>query len=108
MSEDFVFADPLHFHVGRDALEDNVRTLRSDKPAYRFRIASELDVQHDCYRYEWHMMSRHRVLMRGFDVARLSGDQLQRVDGFFGPLLPLAATGSGIPEELRVPVEARS
>lgn len=101
VDNEFVFADPMHFHIGRDALEANVRTLRTDKPRYRFRIASELDRQNDCYRYEWHMMSKHRVLMRGLDIARLSDGLLVRVDGFFGPLAPIATTGSGIPEQLR-------
>ncbi len=102
VSEGFVFADPVHFHVGRDALEDNVRTLRTTKPRYRFVIASELDVQNGCYRYEWNMLSKHRVLMRGFDTARVDDDGLlARVDGFFGELSPVAADGSGVPAFLR-------
>ena len=109
VAPDFVFSDPVHLHRGRDALEANVRTLRTDKPEYRFVIASELDRQHDCYRYEWHMMRRHRVLLRGFDVARVRADGLLvRVDGFFGPPIPLVDTeaGSGVPARFRLASEA--
>ena len=107
VSVGFVFADPMHFHTGRDALEENVRTLRSNKPHYRFAIASELDVQNDCYRYEWHLLRKHRFLMRGFDVARINTDgQLARVDGFLGDLVPITGLDSGIPEFLRT--ESRS
>ena len=102
VSVDFVFADPMHFHTGRDALEDNVRTLRTNKPHYRLAIASELDVQNNCYRYEWHLLRKHRFLMRGFDVVQINtGGQLARVDGFFGDLLPITDSDSGIPDFLR-------
>lgn len=104
VSDHFVFADPLHLHVGRDALENNVRTLRTDKPRYRFVLATELDVQNHCYRYQWHMMAKHRVLLRGLDVARIGSDGLlTRVDGFFGELVPTLEVGSAIPEFLRPP-----
>ena len=102
VSADFVFADPMHFHHGRDALEDNVRTLRLDKPRYRFVIASELDRQNDCYRYEWHMLSRQRVLLQGLDIARVDETGLlSRVDGFFGPLAEADGGDSGVPAHLR-------
>lgn len=104
VSDDFVFADPMHFHRGRDALERNVRRLRADKPRYRFVIASELDLQNRCYRYRWNMMAGHRVLMRGLDIARIEENGLLgRVDGFFGEPAPTLADGSGVPELLRPP-----
>lgn len=90
VSEDFIFADPLHYHVGRDALEANVRTLRTDKPEYRFEIGSQFDSHNRRYRYEWHMKRKHRVLLVGLDIATLNeAGQVERVDGFFGPLKPL-------------------
>ncbi|MEL7155506.1 MAG: nuclear transport factor 2 family protein [Actinomycetota bacterium] len=104
VSTDFVFVDPRHHHIGRDALEANVRALRTDKPRYRFVIASELDGHHDCYRYEWHMTAGSRTLLQGFDVARVGTDGLlERVDGFFGALAPVAAADSLVPEFLRAP-----
>ncbi|MGI9596891.1 MAG: nuclear transport factor 2 family protein [Acidimicrobiales bacterium] len=104
VTADFVFADPMHFHIGRDALEQNVRQLRTSKPRYRFVIASELDAQNHCYRYEWRMMAKHRVLMRGFDFAQLDDSGLlRRVDGFFGELRPVDDADSHIPDFLRSP-----
>ena len=83
------WTDPMHAHVGRDALEENVRTLRTDKPEYRFVIGSLFDGHHNLCRYEWHMMRKHRVLLRGLDVVTFAADGLiGRVDGFFGELQP--------------------
>ena len=102
VSEDVLWADPLHSHIGRDALEANARELRTTKPEYLFVIASELDVHHDRYRYEWHMKRKHRVLMRGLDIATVNDHGLiSRVDGFFGPLQEPGGDQSGIPLELR-------
>lgn len=95
------WADPLHHHRGRDALEANVRTLRSTKPEYRFVIASEIDAHHDRLRYRWDMLRRHRVLVSGLDVVTLADDGLiARVDGFFGTLPDVAAENSGVPTQL--------
>lgn len=104
VSETFVFSDPRHHHVGRDALETNVRSLRSDKPHYRFVVATELDEQHGCFRYRWQMVARSRVVLEGLDIALMGDDGLlQRVDGFFGRLTPALAPDDGglIPEFLR-------
>ena len=104
VSHSFVFSDPRHHHAGRDALEANVRTLRSAKPHYRFVVATELDEQHRCYRYRWHMTARGRVLLEGLDIALMGEDGLLlRVDGFFGPLTPTLTEAEGglVPDFLR-------
>ncbi|MEM7323971.1 MAG: nuclear transport factor 2 family protein [Actinomycetota bacterium] len=102
VSEDVLWTDPQHAHVGRDALEANVIGLRTAKPAYRFVIASEIDAHHDRYRYHWHMMRRHRVLLRGMDIATVnSAGLICRVDGFFGAAITLQDTNSGVPDRFR-------
>jgi len=102
VTADIVWADPLHFHTGIDALEANARELKSNKPEYYFVIASELDEHHGRFRYQWHMKRKHRVLMRGLDIATLNADGLiERVDGFFGSLADVAGSDSGVPAELR-------
>lgn len=102
VSADIEWVDPLHSFRGRDALEANVRTLRSNKPDYRFVIASEIDAHHNRYRYRWNMVRRHRVLVEGLDVVTLDDDGLiARVDGFFGALPEVASEGSGVPDQLR-------
>lgn len=103
VTTEVIWVDPRHAHTGRDALEANVRSLRTDKPDYRFVIASEVDGHHDRFRYRWDMVRGHRVLLEGLDIvtiARSSG-LIERVDGFFGQLLPVAGEGSGVPAALR-------
>ena len=87
VSESFVFCDPLHFHVGRAALETNVLTFRSKYRRAVFTIGSGVDHHHDRCRYEWHFTLKGRVVNVGFDAVRI-GDNglLDRIDGFFGPL----------------------
>lgn len=102
VAPDIEWADPQHFHTGRDALEKNVISLRTNKPQYRFVIASEIDNHHNRYRYQWHMMRRHRVLLRGLDIVTLDERGLIcRVDGFFGETVPLQDTDSGVPDRFR-------
>ena len=87
VTDDFVFCDPLHWHVGRDALEANVRQLRTDEPRAEFEVASGVDHHHNRYRYAWTFGRGGRVLMQGFDVATTAENGLiERIDGFFGPL----------------------
>lgn len=87
VTDDFIFCDPIHFHIGRDALEANVREFRTSQPLAEFRIGSGVDHHHNRYRYEWHLTRRNRVLVKGFDVATVAENGLiERVDGFFGEL----------------------
>lgn len=99
VAEGVVWADPRDFHTGRDALEANVRALRTAKPDYRFAIGSEVDGHNRRFRYRWHMMRRHRILLRGLDIVTIDdGGLIERVDGFFGEPLAIEASGSGVPE----------
>jgi SnoaL-like domain len=92
VTDDFVFCDPLHFHVGRDALEANVHAFRADQPKASFEIGSGIDAHHNRCRYAWHLIRRGRVLVRGFDVATIADNGLiERIDGFFGELTAIGA-----------------
>jgi hypothetical protein len=87
VSSDFVFCDPLHHHVGRAALEENVHGFRAEHPRARFVIGTGVDHHHNRYRYAWHLTVRGRVFVTGLDVATLGEDGLlDRIDGFFGDL----------------------
>lgn len=89
VSDDFIFCDPIHFHVGRDALEENVRTLRTERRRAQFVVSSGFDHHHDRYRYEWQMLIGDRVVVNGLDIATVAeSGLLQRIDGFFGPVPP--------------------
>lgn len=92
VTDEFIFCDPIHFHVGRAALEANVREFRAGQPLAEFRIGSGVDHHHNRYRYEWHLTRRDRVLLKGFDVATVADNGLiERIDGFFGELPALPA-----------------
>lgn len=90
VSADFLFADPINFHTGRDALEANVRGFRAEYPKAGFALASRIDSHNRRYRYEWNLIEDGEVSLRGFDVATLNeAGLIERIDGFFGPLRPL-------------------
>lgn len=87
VTEDFIFCDPLHWHVGRDALEANVRQLRADMPDAALTIGSAIDHHHNRYRYHWLITVDGERVMQGFDVSTVADNGLiERIDGFFGPL----------------------
>ncbi|MEM9521853.1 MAG: nuclear transport factor 2 family protein [Actinomycetota bacterium] len=87
VSDDCVWVDPQHNHVGRDALEANVRGFRSQFPNADLGVGSNVDGHNDRYRYEWVIVNDGALLIRGFDVVTLNADGLiERVDGFFGTL----------------------
>ena len=97
-----VWNDHRDSFVGRAELEAAVRRLRTSKPDYRFVIASEIDHQHDRYRYRWDMVRNGRVLMEGLDIVTISAGSglIERVDGFFGHPTPIKVTDSGVPASL--------
>ena len=87
VTDDFVFCDPINFHVGKDALEANVHEFRAEQPDAEFVLASGVDHHHNRHRYRWDFTRRGRVLVEGFDVATVSENGLiERIDGFFGEL----------------------
>ena len=87
VTEDFIFCDPLEFHVGRDALERNVVRFRGEYPKAVFEMASGVDSHHNRHRYRWNFTLRGKVFVEGLDIATVSENGLiERIDGFFGPL----------------------
>jgi hypothetical protein len=87
VTEDFIFCDPLNWHVGRDALEDNVQQFRQKYPEATLHVTSDFDHHHNRYRYEWQILLHGRTVLTGMDIATVADDGLiERVDGFFGPV----------------------
>lgn len=92
VTEDFIFCDPLHFHAGRDALEENVHEFRREHKHAVFVMASGVDTHHNRYRYRWDFTVREKVYLKGFDVSTVAASGLiERIDGFFGDLPSLGA-----------------
>ncbi len=94
--------DPRDSFLGINALESAVLRLRTTKPEYSFRIASEIDHHNGRLRYRWDMYRGSRTLMEGLDIATLdaSSGLINRVDGFFGHPT-LVERESSIPVEFR-------
>ena len=87
VSEDCVWVDPQHQHVGRDALEANVRGFRAQFPDADLGVGSNVDGHNGRHRYEWVIVTGGELLLRGFDVVTIAESGLiERVDGFFGTL----------------------
>lgn len=90
VSEDMIFADPAQYHEGRDRLSRNVTKFRSRFPDADLSLASGVDSQHQRHRYAWKIEVSGELLIEGFDVTTINDEgQIERVDGFFGPLPPL-------------------
>ncbi len=53
VGDDCWWVDPLHQHVGRDALEANVREFRATYPDAELGLGSNIDSHNDRHRYEW-------------------------------------------------------
>ena len=107
VTEDVEWNDPRDSFTGIAALEAAIRRLREHRPDARFVMASEVDHHHRRLRYRWDMVRRGRTLMEGLDVVTLdvAGGLLCRIDGFFGEPTPIHAEHSGVPSDLRRPLE---
>ena len=87
VTDSFVFCDPLHDHVGRDALEQNVLEFRAKYRHAVLAVASGVDHHHNRCRYQWRITLKGRLVMAGFDAVRIADSGLlDRIDGFFGQL----------------------
>lgn len=87
VAEHCVWTDPQHQHVGRDALEANVHGFRGRFPTAELLLGSNVDSHNNRHRYEWYIINRGRLMIRGFDVTTVDAAGLiERVDGFFGTL----------------------
>ena len=106
VTDDVEWNDPRDSFVGRAALSEAIRSLRTSKPEYRFTVASEIDHHHDRFRYRWDMVSRGRVLMEGVDIVTTEPETglIRRVDGFFGEPSPIRERDSGVPTVFRSPI----
>jgi hypothetical protein len=93
VTPDFEFCDPIHFHVGYDGLEANVQALRAEHPDARFAPSSAIDQHHNRLRYNWEFRKGTHLVVVGLDIVTMADNGLiQRIDGFFGPLVPLTAS----------------
>jgi hypothetical protein len=90
VASDFEFCDPIHFHIGYDGLEANVKALRAEHPDAHLAPSSTIDQHHNRLRYNWEFRKGERLVLVGLDIVTMADNGLvQRIDGFFGPLAAL-------------------
>jgi hypothetical protein len=84
---DVVFSDPANRVEGVDALEQLIRTARTDLPDAWYERTSALDGGHDArYRYHWTVHTPDETIV-GMDCTTVDAEQrFLRIDGFFGEL----------------------
>jgi hypothetical protein len=82
--------DPPLDADGVDGIAGLVDVVLQHYPDHRFRRTSAVDVHHDHARYTWELVAPDgTVAVNGLDVARVEGERLASVVGFFGDLQPL-------------------
>jgi hypothetical protein len=91
---DGTYVDPLLEASGATALDGMVAGVHDRFPGHRFRRTSGIDVHHDRLRFGWELVAPDgSVTVAGVDVGQLTGERLQVITGFFGPLPEEGAAG---------------
>jgi hypothetical protein len=91
---DGTYVDPLLEASGATALDGMVAGVHDQFPGHRFRRTSGIDVHHDRLRFGWELVAPDgSVTVAGVDVGQLTGERLQVITGFFGPLPEEGAAG---------------
>lgn len=93
LTEDIAFTDPKYQIVGIDAFIAQVNEFRAEEGVkVRLVPTSGVDLHHDRARYSWAVVRPDGSRFEGFDAVALDLKQVKicRIDGFFGPLPPVA------------------
>jgi len=81
------FVDPSIDVIGIDGFEENVHEVQKSLPGAVYSRTSNVDAQHDFYRYHWAIHQDGKLVIPGFDVAETDETgRVIRVIGFFGDL----------------------
>lgn len=79
------FVDPSIDLTGIDAFEANVHDVQSKIPGAVYSRTSQVDAQHNFYRYHWAIHQNDELILPGFDVCETDDSGLiVCVIGFFG------------------------
>lgn len=90
LAPNVVFADPNYLVEGIDAFEEMVLEFHEKYPISTCEHTSGLDHHHNRYRYKWLVSVNGTPALPGMDVVEIDNNgQVIRVDGFFGPFLPM-------------------
>lgn len=79
--------DPMLEGQGHQGIDAVIQQVHERFPGLCFRLISEIEQHHDRLRFSWELAPREgQAVARGTDFARVSGDRLESVTGFFDPL----------------------
>lgn len=93
LTADVAFTDPNYQIVGIEAFIEQVNEFRAHEgQKVRLVPTSGVDMHHDRARYSWAVLRTDGSRFEGFDAVALDLAQgkICRIDGFFGPLPPVA------------------
>lgn len=86
VAQDVHFVDPSIDLHGIDAFEQNVYEVQKQLPGAVYSRVSDVDAQHDHYRYHWAIHQEGNLVVQGFDVTEVRDGKAVKVTGFFGDL----------------------
>jgi hypothetical protein len=91
LSVDVEFCDPYHDIRGHAPFVEMVKAFWAKHGNCKITRTSGIDAHHGRARYTWLIESPAGGRFEGFDAVALdlSAGKVRRVDGFFGPLLPV-------------------
>ncbi|MEU6080688.1 nuclear transport factor 2 family protein [Streptomyces sp. NPDC047108] len=85
VTRDVLFVDPANTTVGPDAMEEMIRTARTDLPGASYHRIGEADGHNGRFRYRWEVRVDGRAAVAGMDVTTVdTSGRIERIDGFFG------------------------
>jgi hypothetical protein len=93
-SEQVSYTDPrVDLQTPAMLLED-IAALHAQRPGLRITRTSQVDTHHGIARFAWRLtLNDGSTFVEGVDFLELSssGSKIERISGFFGSLVPLAA-----------------
>lgn len=84
------YTDPSVHAENAEVLLSHIAKVQARRPGAKVLRTSRVDVHHGVARFAWHVVQADGIaLPEGFDLAFVTpeGTKLERIIGFFGPLL---------------------
>ncbi|MEO8629035.1 MAG: nuclear transport factor 2 family protein [Betaproteobacteria bacterium] len=89
-AEGATYTDPTVQAIGLEQLLAHVDTVLTRRPGSKVTRTSQLDEHHGLVRFGWRVVQADgSMLPEGIDLAEISGGNITRIVGFFGPLRKL-------------------
>jgi len=90
-AKDATYTDPSVHAANAEELLAHIAAVRARRPGASVLRTSRVDLHHGVARFAWHLVQANgSALPEGLDIAFISpdGGRIERIIGFFGPLVP--------------------